>query len=475
MKKTLLVLAVGLVGVGLMVYQGCGGGDSKGPGVKIATLSPADGSTDVPGGTNIVVGFVKDDGTTQDLTVEVTVSLTDDAGSEVPGDIITQDPADPTKPFYVEVQEGANTVKYPGFKFDPYGSELPFTDSERLKPSTHNLSVTYNGKTETFGFTTSAFGTPVTADPATLKSNTYILDLAKGTVEEPPKLFDFVQQLVSDFVLPPLLLNVHDINNPAGKVRFAGALACIGGTGDSDWCESNAKPFGAQDESSPAIAFPLADFSNPYFVFGPQDFGLIVAGEKLQILELVVGGIFASDGNSLGEGLLQGIVDVKGVAAALGSPEYADLACQILPTITGRSCKACPAPLNYIYCIDLKITNIPNEKASAPFKNIIAPVVTATLTGTTADVSISFKDLDDSALSAQTIDITLSGGTSPSFVAVPAGCSGSGTTRSCTTDSNGAIIGIQITGSGEVTITANPTGTPPSGYTFIKGEAKVTF
>ncbi len=200
MKKILLVLAVGLIGSGLMVYQGCGG-DKKGPGVKIATLYPADGSTDVPGGTNILVGFVKDDGTTQDLTVEGTISLTDDAGNEVPGDIITQDPADPTKPFYVEVQEGSKTVKYPGIKFDPYGAELPFSNSERLAPSTHyNLTITYNGKTETFGFTTGPFGTPLSVDPSTLKGNTYILNLAKGTVEEPPKLFDFVQQLVTDLL-----------------------------------------------------------------------------------------------------------------------------------------------------------------------------------------------------------------------------------------------------------------------------------
>lgn len=477
MKRTIITLVAGTFIAGFVMFHGCGGGGGGGPGVKVGVITPSNGETNVPGGTNILVGFAKEDGSPADKTIEVEFSLTDPAGNSIPGDLVTTDPADPSKPFYVEVKEGSKTVKYPGFKFDPYGPELPFSNSERLAPeTTYTVTVKYNGAREEFSFTTSSFGKPLTVSENSLKDRTYILDLAKATVEEPPKLFDFVQQLVPNFVLPPLLLNVHDINNPAGKVRFAGALACIGGTGDSSWCSANSKPFGAQDEGSPAIAFPLADFTAPFFTFGPQDFGLIIAGEKLQILQLVVGGIFAPDGNLLGEGVLQGIIDVKGVAAALGDPAYADLACQILPGVTGRSCKACPAPLNYSYCIDLKLTNIPNQLSSSAFKNIIAPVVTVTLSAPNADVTIEFKDLDENPLPGVSIDITLSG-TGASFVGVPAGCTGSGLTRTCNTDSAGKITGIQITGTAgeKITVTATPTGTPPTGYSFTNGEAAITF
>lgn len=295
---------------------------------------PADGAKDVPGGMSITATFSQ-------AATAVKFTLKSKDGKEVTGD----------------------TVLAPdnfGATFDPYGSKAPIDPSLRLASNTsYTLDIDADGHKKTISFTTSNLGMPLNND-VNLKGKTYVMDLSSATFEEPPNLFQTLSQMGKGDSFPKLLLGISDMAMNPAKLTFLGAMACgMGGDTPAADCPASSDPLQMQqDKTKPTLTFPQADFKNPFFSVGPQTFAIEIMKFKVDIDNLFMSGVVSPDGSYIGEGRLEGVIDLKKILAAAGAganmtPESV---CGIMETLTGRPCIACADKVNS--CVLVRMTNM---------------------------------------------------------------------------------------------------------------------
>ena len=208
-----------------------------------------------------------------------------------------------------------------------------FTPSAALAPSTNYTATAEacsGGATGSVSFTTSGLGTPTTCDPT---GETYILDLANARFLEPAGVADLLLGQLED----DIMVGVESVGE--GSIQMIGAI----GTG------------GTQDYCNPSIPFPEADYEDPYFVIGPEDATISVAGVSVQISNLMVSGDIASDCSYVGGAVLAGELDARVLAPLvgelLGSGDDPDEVCALLVNF-GVACGSCSSD-GANYCIDI--------------------------------------------------------------------------------------------------------------------------
>jgi len=72
-----------------------------------------------------------------------------------------------------------------------------------------------------------------------------------------------------------------------------------------------------QDFCEPTVDFPEADFDDPGFVVGPGDISVDMQGISIEINNLYMSGMFASDCSWVGRGEVEGEVDARQLAPAM--------------------------------------------------------------------------------------------------------------------------------------------------------------
>lgn len=320
-------------------------------------ITPADGAKDIAGGANIVATFSK-----SATNVKFTVKSKD--GKEVTG-------------------ETRLTTDGFGATFDPYGSKAALDPSIRLAPNTtYTVDIDADGNKKSLSFTTGDLGMPLNKD-VNLKGRTFVMDISKATFEEPPNLFETLSQMGKADSFPKLLLGISDMAASTEKLTILGGMACgFSGENSADCPTSDDPAQMQQDKTKPTLTFPQADFKNPYFSVGPQTFAIEVMKFKVDIDNLFMSGVVSPDGSYIGEGRLEGVIDLKKIlsAAGAGSSMTPESVCGIMETLTGRACIPCADGVNS--CVLVRMTNMTAKRApkAEPLVSVAEPKETPSKT-----------------------------------------------------------------------------------------------
>lgn len=326
MKYTLTTLSV----LSALAVVACGGGDDSG--------SPTTGTTaacDV----EVRETFPATGATTwyHRGTLEFTLSKADPDGN-------------PT----VMLMDGAGTMVQGTTSYNDSGTKVFFTPSAPLTPGgSYSATLSYCRGDVEIPFTCSSVGEPLSGGPESLIGSVYGIDLANGRVVIPEGVGDVLTQYI-DFLI---LAGVNNAN--ATSLEIQGALADEADPTHQDYCE-------------PSIAFPTADFSEaPYFIIGPQNTQLEVAGFSVSIDALKVAGTFASDGSQFAGGELSGLINTIPLVDLLfpGSTDP-NAVCSFIAGF-GVSCIDC-SDGSGPYCLELLAVDLVAERVSgAPPVEII--------------------------------------------------------------------------------------------------------
>lgn len=212
-----------------------------------------------------------------------------------------------------------------------------FTPAAPLMPSSaYTLTLSWCHGEATISFSTSAYGSALTAD---LAGKTYAVDPASGQFVAPAGAGAILGGLLSGKVL-------LGITSQTTTINMIGALSQV--TSDlQDTCDRTAE-------------IPPVDFSgSPYFHLAPGDVTLSIAGTEFQIGMMSMSGTFSSDGTSFAGGTLSGELDARGLAPLvteqLGETSP-DALCDLLLGLD-VPCEACVAD-GAVYCLNVLIEDI---------------------------------------------------------------------------------------------------------------------
>jgi len=443
----------------------------KVPDGDILYLYPENETIDVPGGTEIFSGI--------SVPGEKTViELMDEEGNSVPGDL--------TETQLVSRGDIVSGVAFFLFRYDPFGAEPPFYSYNRLKPLTKYIAkLRYDDLVLTHTFTTSSYGLPLEINDSDLVGRTYILDLNKAWVEEPYYFENIFNIINYDGTLSfsPLLLYVMDVNSTDKSINLVNGYAC---TGREESGDCLGKKYGEQNMEINVKAWRDADFNPPFFVTDPAVANIVLNGFIMRILNMRIGGVFSKDGERIGEGMVEGYIDLLNIAPTnFGYTLYADIFCERYYELTGLDCIQCPAPYDYRKnCLKIKIVNANGTltSSSVPFKIIVAPEIIADseeqLTGNPVNIKVTFNTPDGTPISSAPFRVSLNS-SDASFQNAGSCNKINYYTIDCITDNNGMINGISITDniSQSIIITASYTGAslPPGVDGVTEGHLMVSF
>jgi len=238
------------------------------------------------------------DATFSEVVEGATISVTDSGGTEVSG-----------------------TTEWDG-------KRLYLTPDQPLSPGgeyTTTVSFPCLGETESGQVTWTVSEVGAATDAGGLVGNDYALDLGSARFLRPESVGD----VIGEFLDVEILMSVKSVEGSD--------LTVFGAIGDSEQA-------GVQEQCSPTIDFPSADFSeNPYFELGPQQFTVEVEGVTVTIEDLFLAGSFSPDGSYIDGATLAGIVDTRPFAPLIeddpDAPE--DAVCELVGNLQ-IDCIECP-------------------------------------------------------------------------------------------------------------------------------------
>ena len=216
-----------------------------------------------------------------------------------------------------------------------------FTPDVPLSPNTsYTATLEYCTGSASVDFSTSELGDPV--DPDSLVGRTHALDLGSGRIVIP----EGVGSLLEGYLDYTIFLGVDSAS--ADSILLVGAVA-------------NEEDPTQQDYCTPTLDFPEADFSeSPYYVIGPANTTLDVAGYSIEIGELFVSGTYSSDGTWMGGGVLAGSIDTRPLGALLGDDEEEGAICDLVGGF-GVDCENCTD--GEPFCLAIEIVDMTAEEA----------------------------------------------------------------------------------------------------------------
>ncbi len=179
-----------------------------------------------------------------------------------------------------------------------------------------------------------ADGDPVV--DSTLIGRVYQISLANATIEEPAG----VGSLLGGYIEQDLLVEVTAAD--ATTISFLGALS-----------DADARTL-AQDTCVPTVDISGGDFTNnPEFDVGPTDLAFPVSDASVTIEGAVITGTFVDGGDTISDGVMEGLVDVRDLEGAVGMG--ADQICSLVGSF-GASCEPCPDGEEY--CLGFRAVDI---------------------------------------------------------------------------------------------------------------------
>ena len=201
-----------------------------------------------------------------------------------------------------------------------------------LQPSTtYTATLTYECGEASVSWTTSNVGGPTTVD---LTGRVYGLDPANGQWVQPQGVGDLLASQLGD---TQIFLAVTAVG--------ATDITMIGAIGSAN----------VQDECSPSIAFPPANWTDPYFSLQSDALPLEVSGFTINIENLDLSGAFAPDGSMIAGGSLKGSVDTRPLGEAFGLDGGDNAVCDLVSTF-GVPCEDCGN--GEIYCLSVWVDSM---------------------------------------------------------------------------------------------------------------------
>jgi hypothetical protein len=260
----------------------------------VVSLTPADGATDVP----------------IDSTVVLTLSAP-----------VTEGQAS------LAIAPAADGVA----ELSEDGTTLTWTPAATLARDTaHTVTATVCGTSVSQTFTT--VGEAITAP---IVGRTYDVDLAGRDLTWVKPNATAGAILVGQLETQNFLFNVQAADDTT--IDLVGAVAYEDG-GDV-----------VQYECAPALDFVPGNFtSNPFFHVGPQDSELSASGITVPMLQLEVEGRFADDASAIEDVTLTGLIDVAELGTLLGTTDP----CSYLAFLS-ISCVSCPDGSDT--CVELEV------------------------------------------------------------------------------------------------------------------------
>jgi len=259
------------------------------------------------------------------------------------------DPALALQSAHGMVVPGEQTVHGDELVFDPHGAD----PDQHLSPgTTYVATVTWSTGSAQITFTTSELGTPVLDPWNDVVGRDYVRDFSRATIVEPPLgIMDPVEYFTA--------LRVVSVASATDTIELFGAPV----TGDGgDY---------TQDLCTPTFAFTgdmAGDWCNPHAALGPLDvtFPAFLAPNPasqmaVTVYDYTATGTFAADGDAMGGGTLDGVMDTRAMDELVDPDAGEGAACELLATL-GIHCVQCPdgsGPL----CLTLRVEDIPAEPA----------------------------------------------------------------------------------------------------------------
>jgi hypothetical protein len=200
-------------------------------------------------------------------------------------------------------------------------------------------------------FSTSDIGEPVEVDLAGL---TWTLDFAAGTWTEPAGAGGALASLMADF---RILLSV-----PAAP--DGGTISLAAGVGVA----------GHQNACVPTLDLSDSAWSDPYFSAESDAFELATEEFSLTVEDFVTSGAFSPDGTRVAEAAVSGIVDTRGLGAALQVGDGPGAVCELLGTL-GASCVPCADGMET--CLPMDIENVYGVLSPVPLVDVTVEDVLA--------------------------------------------------------------------------------------------------
>lgn len=183
-----------------------------------------------------------------------------------------------------------------------------------------------------------------------ITGHAYAMDLSTVPIEAPPNL----GSIVGSQLTAPLLLGVTSASRRELSLLFASANE--DGT--------------SQDTCVATTSVPTTDFRNsPDLEVGPVDLQVPLSGLRLPLLGATFTGTFALDGSSIGDGTLEGTIDVRIVADALPDLGYdAEGLCTLLAGF-GGSCTPCSTD-QQPFCTPFRAVNIQADQVAVSLMEV---------------------------------------------------------------------------------------------------------
>jgi hypothetical protein len=209
-------------------------------------------------------------------------------------------------------------------------------DAPLTSSSSFTANLAYCSGDASVPFSTSSLGAGL--DKGTdLLGNTYALNLNESRFVKPEGIGVLLQQ----YVTQEILVSITAVDT---SISMIGGIAVEGSEPPS------------QDFCTETFDFPEADFSgSPFFLLGPADTPLTIAGFTITIGDMLVSGTFASDASYFGGGVLSGQIDGDEVAEAFDEIEDAEALCALASSV-GATCEDCGD--GRVSCLSIEVDQI---------------------------------------------------------------------------------------------------------------------
>lgn len=240
-----------------------------------------------------------------------TVQVFDDAGVEVPGELVIDD-----------------------VRLLWSWTDQPF------QPLTHyTVRVTHQCAVEEVSWTTSEVGAPLLTD---VTNNTYALDVANGLWLQPIGANGLFSTMLRRY---RLVVRVNDMTDPS-------SLDVLAGVSLND----------AQNPCAPTVELWDMPFTDPYFALSSTTIALVTDSFSLNLENFQLNGAFAPNGQYIQGAVVAGILDTRSLGPALGLADTPQAVCQLVGTLN-IACVACAD--GDPYCLDMLVEAV--DAPLAPF------------------------------------------------------------------------------------------------------------
>ncbi len=210
-----------------------------------------------------------------------------------------------------------------------------------------------------YDFRTSEAGLPL-PNPDALIDRVFSTDLTSGNFVEPPGIGAIIQSMLADATLLcdiDAASNLSPFSQPG--LHFLSGLGTLDGPdivpepcSEISWMTAGSDQQLGTSDDRPGI------FDNPSFELGPTDMTMPMQGLSVTINDMVMTGVYSTDGQSIVGGTLQGRIDTRPLAPALDPEGGEDAICQLVEETIGVSCSECGSPNPGAFCLGISVTEL---------------------------------------------------------------------------------------------------------------------